>query len=268
MRPDEAIIEGGDWNLGHILATRVDSNRGYFVIQGSAQEIGGTFGVDGDDFSSVIGGSFNVSNEQTIAETMQADHWYYLAGSYTAAADGSSTTFTNYIADLTAGDTTLTTSGPITVTGTYPTGPTPLGIGNRWDAGEAFPGTIDEVNFYDAALDASVFQAHLDALTKAALQSDLTGNGFVDFEDLTVLLANWNKDVTAADGNLVEPLTTVVNFDDLTVLLADWTGPGPAGSPQAALGDNAVPEPSTLLLALMATIGLSTGLGRRRRRAG
>ena len=86
--------------------------------------------------------------------------------------------------------------------------------------------------------------------------SDLTGNGFVDFEDLTVLLANWNKDVTAAEGNLVEPLVTVVNFDDLTVLLADWTGPGPAGSPEAALGE-AVPEPSTLLLALLATLGLS-----------
>ena len=43
----------------------------------------------------------------------------------------------------------------------------------------------------------------------------------------------------------------------VTVLLADWTGPGPAGSPEAALGDNAVPEPSTLLLTLLATLGLS-----------
>ena len=94
--------------------------------------------------------------------------------------------------------------------------------------------------------------------------SDLTGNGFVDFEDLTVLLANWNKPVTAAEGNLVNPTTTPVNFEDLTVLLADWTGPGPAGSPQAALGAEAVPEPSTLLLAVIATLGLS--VCRRRRR--
>ncbi|MCH8047409.1 MAG: hypothetical protein IID44_27235 [Planctomycetes bacterium] len=43
--------------------------------------------------------------------------------------------------------------------------------------------------------------------------SDLTGNGFVDFEDLTVLLANWNKDVGVAGGNLVSPLVTVVNFE-------------------------------------------------------
>ena len=95
------------------------------------------------------------------------------------------------------------------------------------------------------------------------LPSDLNNNGFVDFEDLTILLANWNKDVGAADGNLVEPLVSVVNFADLTVLLADWTGPGPAGAPEAALGE-AVPEPSTLMLGMIATLGLS--LYRRRRR--
>ncbi|MCH8046855.1 MAG: hypothetical protein IID44_24395, partial [Planctomycetes bacterium] len=71
----------------------------------------------------------------------------------------------------------------------------------------------------------------------ATIPSDLNSNGFVDFEDLTILLANWNKDVAAADGNLVEPLVSVVNFADLTVLLADWTGPGPAGAPEAALGE-------------------------------
>ena len=34
--------------------------------------------------------------------------------------------------------------------------------------------------------------------------ADLTANGFVDFEDLTVLLANWNQNVSAAEGNLVD----------------------------------------------------------------
>ena len=95
------------------------------------------------------------------------------------------------------------------------------------------------------------------------LLADLTNNGFVDFQDLTILLANWNKEVTAAEGNLVDPTNTPVNFADLTVLLADWTGPGPAASPEAALGE-AVPEPSTFLLALLATLGLS--FYRRRRR--
>ena len=68
------------------------------------------------------------------------------------------------------------------------------------------------------------------------LPEDLTGNGFVDFEDLTVLLANWNQDVDAARGNLVDPDGSPVNFEDLTVLLAAWTGPGGAASPQAAVG--------------------------------
>ena len=94
--------------------------------------------------------------------------------------------------------------------------------------------------------------------------SDLTNNGFVDFEDLTILLANWNTDVTAAEGNLVFPETTSVDFTDLTFLLSEWTGPGPAGSPDAAFGE-VVPEPSTLLLALLATLGLSFYRRRRRR---
>ena len=49
------------------------------------------------------------------------------------------------------------------------------------------------------------------------------------------------------------------------MLLADWTGPGGAGSPEAALGEEVVPEPSTLLLALLATLGLSFYRRRRRR---
>ena len=115
-----------------------------------------------------------------------------------------------------------------------------------------------EVDFDDVRLAATV-------IPEPSLPSDLTNNGFVDFEDLTVLLANWNKEVTAAEGNLVNADTTPVNFDDLTVLLADWTGPGPAGSPEAALGAEAVPEPSSLLLALLATLGLSFYRRRRQR---
>ena len=102
--------------------------------------------------------------------------------------------------------------------------------------------------------------------TGPSLLSDLTGNGFVDFEDLAVLLANWNKDVTVADGNLVEPLVTVVNFADLTVLLADWTGPKPAGSPEAALGTAAVPEPSALLLAMLAIVIVASAFRKNRKR--
>ena len=94
--------------------------------------------------------------------------------------------------------------------------------------------------------------------------ADLNYDCFVEFEDLTILLANWDKQVGPELGNLVAPGDTLVNFEDLTVLLADWTGPKPAGSPEAALSE-AVPEPSTLLLALLATLGFSFYRRRRRR---
>jgi hypothetical protein len=98
-----------------------------------------------------------------------------------------------------------------------------------------------------------------------APSSDLTNNGFVDFQDLTILLANWNKPgATLAEGNLVDADSTPVDFADLTVLLAAWTGPGPAGSPEVVLAAEAVPEPSSVLLCLIAALGLS--LSRRRNR--
>ncbi|MCH8045008.1 MAG: SdiA-regulated domain-containing protein [Planctomycetes bacterium] len=63
----------------------------------------------------------------------------------------------------------------------------------------------------------------------SAVYSDLTGNGFVDFQDLTVLLANWNSDVDWARGNLSGTFDTpgIIDFNDLTLLLTAWTGPGP-----------------------------------------
>jgi hypothetical protein len=67
------------------------------------------------------------------------------------------------------------------------------------------------------------------------LPADLTGNGFVDFQDLTILLAAWNQNVSAAEGNLVDAAGSPVNFADLTTLLAAWTGPGPARAPNAAM---------------------------------
>ena len=68
--------------------------------------------------------------------------------------------------------------------------------------------------------------------------ADLTGNGFVDFDDLTVLLSSWNQDVSATLGNLVDAENTPVDFDDLTVLLAAWTGPEPDDAPQVAAAGN------------------------------
>ena len=98
---------------------------------------------------------------------------------------------------------------------------------------------------------------------ESSLPADLTGNGFVDFEDLTVLLANWNQDVSAAEGNLVNANSTPVNFEDLTVLLAAWTGPGPAASPQAAAAEATVQRDTTTSENRIATNAHFDRLGRR-----
>ena len=94
------------------------------------------------------------------------------------------------------------------------------------------------------------------ALSSSTLLSDLTGDGWVDFQDLTLLLARWNERVAANEGNLVDPAGSVVNFADLTVLLADWTGPEAMPSP-GLVDDQAaaqVPEPSGGALAILALV--------------
>lgn len=59
---------------------------------------------------------------------------------------------------------------------------------------------------------------------------DLTGNGFIDFDDLTLLLSHWDQAATVGEGNLVDPTTSPVDFDDLTFLLSKWTGPDPSST--------------------------------------
>ena len=102
----------------------------------------------------------------------------------------------------------------------------------------------------------------------ASLFGDLTGDLLVDFGDLTVLLAHWGGDNVGADaGNLVNTGTTSVDFADLTALLAAWTGSAGAPSPEAALAaGEAVPEPSTAVLAVLGLLGVLVSSRRRRRK--
>ena len=161
VKPDQAAITGGSFNLGYILSSRsADNNsRGYFLVQG-LPPAGAT-----SPLSSIIGGGSSLINANTITPSaLTVGDWYYVAGSYTANGT-TNVTWTNYYANLTAGGP-LVTSGPFTNSaGTYPMGAArEFGIGGRYDGQEAFPGFIDEVNLYSTALSSSDFQAHLTQL--------------------------------------------------------------------------------------------------------
>jgi hypothetical protein len=101
-----------------------------------------------------------------------------------------------------------------------------------------------EVRGFDSLFDAGSYVLDVSSEAVVTLVGDLTGNGFVDFADLTLLLASWNKATNAASGNLVDPTGSVVNFADLTVLLAAWTGSGPGGSPVGGQMSVGQPTPS------------------------
>lgn len=161
LKPDQDEITGGIWNLGYVLSTRVGNDRGYFLVQGDAP-----LPSDGAQLSSTLGNGYSQPNQNLVLDQVEPGNWYYVAGSYRVNPDTNNVTFTNYIANLTAGDTELQVVGPFTNSGgTYPRGSVPLGIGGRWDAGENFPGALDEVTLYNAELPQETFQAHLNLLT-------------------------------------------------------------------------------------------------------
>jgi len=155
FRPDTTNLQTG---RGYVVAARPSTpERGYFVYQGSTD-------ADANDISTLIGDPYSSSQELTLVETLTVGHWYYVANTYTVS--GGSTTITTHIADLTAGDTTLTTATK-TVSGDYgSSGPLYIGIANF--LGEGFPGAIDEVALYDDALDAATLEDHLLTLGAAA----------------------------------------------------------------------------------------------------
>lgn len=170
FQASDAEISGGQFNLAYILSTRVENDRGYFLTQG------GPLPSTGVQFASSIGNGHNASNTNTVSPDFVVGDWYYVSGSYTIGVGN--VTWTNWIANLTAGDTVLTEVGPFTNSGgTYPIVSTPLGIGGRWDAQEAFSGVIDELTFYDAALEGADFQDHLNLITGASLGFGVEGDG-------------------------------------------------------------------------------------------
>ncbi len=97
---------------------------------------------------------------------------------------------------------------------------------------------------------------------------DINLSGFVDDDDLSLLLSHWNH---AADpwgfGNLSDDdpyggTLGLVNDDDLSLLLAHWNHTTGVSVP-APMGGGAVPEPATML---MLAIGAAGALIRKRKR--
>lgn len=90
---------------------------------------------------------------------------------------------------------------------------------------------------------------------------DFSGDGAVDQSDLSLLLANWGATVPPSpDGwDGAQPSPDLVDQDELSALLANW-GVG-VGSLAASGGQ--VPEPSTVITAVLCCVGL--GLYSRRR---
>jgi len=95
------------------------------------------------------------------------------------------------------------------------------------------------------------------ATGSAPLPGDANDNGFVDDDDLAILLSNWEQDAGTITTWALGDFTgnTDVDDDDLAVLLGNWTGPSPGGA--------AVPEPVSAVLLL---IGAPLVARRRRRK--
>ena len=92
------------------------------------------------------------------------------------------------------------------------------------------------------------------------LPGDANGDGKVDINDLTIVLANYNQTgLSWAGGEFTGDGT--VDINDLTIVLANYNMTYAA----SAGGLAAVPEPSALLLIAAGLAGLS-GYGWRRRR--
>ena len=151
------------YNLGYVIAHRVSGGpRGYFLWQGSSFDVDTLNG--GDSFTSLTG-AWQTGEETIVPAVIAENNWYYMAGTYTVNAGAGTSQVELYYADLTGGDVALTHTS-FANTGAYDYGTAGIfGIGARYDSnGETFPGVLDELNLYSAALTQTQLQANLDAL--------------------------------------------------------------------------------------------------------
>ena len=116
-----------------------------------------------------------------------------------------------------------------------------------------FAGRIDEVALFNTALGQGQIFGHVGL---DFTPGDLNDDGTVDLQDLAILTANYNTSVSFPESISLGD----INFDN-KVDLTDFLKFRPIFESQGAAGAEAVPEPSSLLLGLVAT--LVAGLFRR-----
>jgi hypothetical protein len=96
-----------------------------------------------------------------------------------------------------------------------------------------------------------------------ALPGDANGDGEVDINDLTIVLANFGKTGCVwSQGCMDGDPTGTVDINDLTIVLTNFGKTAGA----SATGVAAVPEPPGLLLLGTAAAGILVGARRRRRK--
>jgi len=147
-----------------------------------------------------------------------------------------------------------------------PTGrtlPIHLGRDDSFDTSQAPQGYFDVIGILDQADWNGTGGYRLMAMhADDFLLGDLNHDGFVGQDDLNIVLANWGQAVDAGAMLLGDSSGDgLVGQDDLNVVLANWgTGSPP---PAAMLPIQAVPEPSSLVLLVLAgTLGVLAALRR------
>ncbi len=163
VRPD-LMETGGSIGYAVMAGGAATNNRGYFVVN---QE-----GAASDTMSTIVGDSISqTDNVGRTLTTFTPGHWYYVANTYTVS--GSLTTMNSYVADLTAGQTSVTQAVANQVASGKPLTAAQMAIGGYFVSGtaqEAWSGSIDEVSMFGRVLSGAEVQARLSSLYAAPAQ--------------------------------------------------------------------------------------------------
>ena len=103
-----------------------------------------------------------------VTSTYSNDNWYYVA--VKMQNSGPDTLVNAYVANLTAGDTSLFHSlNNVTISGNFSTAAGLLGIGKFHNSVEPFNGLIDEIAIYNTLLSEATLIAHFESLLPTPL---------------------------------------------------------------------------------------------------